>query len=221
MKKVIALFAVTVTTLLSTAPSWAMGELFGVALGLKVENLRGWNCKPAGQRNDLRGVECRSSSAIPLRPAFGEFQPQTYRFTEHSEYGICMITGVMYKVPDPENIFDWSERLFSEWQKLPELGQGKLVSTRSLAGVTGYRVVQGVGTDKIGLKAGGRIMRWENLGPENSTLQIEAYDIKPEYRPLSEGPIFESLTSKGYPVTNKVDMALLLLVGDFGASCIF
>ena len=35
------------------------------------------------------------------------------------------------------------------------------------------------------------------------------------------GPIFESLTSQGYPVTNKVDMALLLLVGDFGASCIF
>jgi len=221
MKHTVAVLAVTLIILLASAPSWAMAELFEVALGLKVENLSGWNCVPAGQRNDFREVECRSSSAIPIRPAFGEFQPQTYRFTEHSEYGICMITGVMYKVPDPENIFDWSERLFSEWQKLPELGQGKLVSTRSLAGVPGYRVIQGVGTDKIGLDAGGRIMRWENLGPENSTLQVEAYDIAPEYRPLSEGPIFERLTSQGFPETYKVDMALLLLVGDFGVPCGF
>ena len=217
MKDTANALAVTLTTLLATSPSWAMGELFGVALGLKVENLRGWECKPAASYEDFRVVECRSASSV--RPSFGEFRPQTYRFKEHSEYGICMITGVMYKVPEPENISVWSERIFAEWQKLPELGKGERVSTRSLAGIPGYRVIQGVGTDKIGLKAGGKIMRWKNLGPENSTFQAEAYDIAPEYRPLSEGPIFESLTSQGYPVTNKVDMALLLLVGDFGVSC--
>ena len=34
-----------IAALLLANPVWAMGELFGVALGLKVENLQGWDCQ--------------------------------------------------------------------------------------------------------------------------------------------------------------------------------
>lgn len=214
-----------IAALLAASPVGAMGELFGVALGLKLDNVEGWICQPASRLGDLRTVSCQQPVAMPAQ--FGEFRPHFALFTEHGEHGICSITGIMYKAlnqesgAEPESIIVWSDRVFSDWQALPELGQGKIMSTRSFLGIPDYRVKPGVSTDKVGLKAGGKIMRWENIGPENSALQAEVYDIKPENRPLSEGELFERLTSKGMPVTAKIDMALLTLVGDFDDSCRF
>ena len=195
----------------------ALAELFGVPLGLHLENLEGWECYEQGRSSNTRDALCTHSSP----PAFGAYTPEFVTLKVHDTKGICVISGIHYLLEEQENVLKYQARVSAPWLFVYDLGAPSLPTTRALQTekYPKYRVFGGLSTDKLGLEAGGRIMRWSNLGPEKSILQFEAYDVDPKYRPVSEGMFHEAYTNAGVPKDMKVNVLLLTLYSDFWRDC--
>lgn len=205
--------------ILGSTQSQALGELFGVPLGLYLENLDGWKCQLQERSGKTKKVQCAKEDGSPT--PFGGFTTELVTFKEHSTLGICVISGTHYRPESQQDIFEYQNQLYPAWMFGYKLGVPSFPTTRALQAEKNPKkpVFTDVSTDKIGMEAGGKIMRWENLGPEKSILQFEAYNVAPKYRPLSEGDMHKVFTDNGIPQDMKINVALLTLYAEFWREC--
>lgn len=205
---------------LSASPkASALAELFGVPLGLQIENLDDWKCHTVDRSLNTEKVQCVRLSGSPT--PFGAYTAEEITFKAHDTKGICVISGVHFLPEAQEDVFDYQTRVSTPWMFAYGLGVPSFPTTRALQTEKNpnHPVFKGASTDEIGMEAGGKILRWSNLGPAKSILQLEAYDVDPKYRPFSEGGFHDVFTEAGVPKEMKINVLLLTLYSDFWQDC--
>ena len=191
-------------------------ELFGISLLQQVEELEGWNCKQSQRSWFIKTFQCDDRTEPPN--SFLGFTPFKVSLWTNS-FGVCAVSGILYLPQAVSDIYQFHTRVAAPL--LFKLGVPSMPTMRALNPKhSDYPVFGNVPLDKIGMERGGRIFRWENIGPERSILQLEAYEVDPENRILSEGSALNTLfTQSGIPSDSQINVAVMTLFASWWDKC--
>lgn len=191
-------------------------ELFGISFLQQIEEIEGWTCVQSARSLFIKTYQCKDDRDPALD--FLGFTPIAVTLWTNT-HGVCAISGIAYIPEEAIDIYEVQTRISTPI--FFSIGAPLLPKVRALNPKNSdYPVFEGARLDEIGLERGGRIFRWENLGPEKSVLQFEVYEVFPEYRILSEGKQNNAaLTSAGIPADSKVNVAMMSLFAGWWEDC--